>query len=85
MFNVAILVAGGVAIAFWGLSDGDYTAFIVSIGLFLSPVQMLIGFVEQLEEGATGFRRFLEIMDEEEEQELLWQVCSGGTSSYYRA
>lgn len=69
VFNVAILVAGGVAIAFWGLSDGDYTAFIVSIGLFLSPVQMLIGFVEQLEEGATGFRRFLEIMDEEEEQE----------------
>lgn len=69
VFNVAILVAGGVAIAFWGLSDGDYTAFIVSIGLFLSPVQMLIGFVEQLEEGATGFRRFLEIMDEDEEQE----------------
>ena len=68
-FNVAILVAGGFAISFWGLSLPDYTAFIISIGLFLSPVQTLIAFFEQLEEGATGFKRFVEIMDEEEEYE----------------
>lgn len=69
VFNVAILVAGGFAIAYWGLNPGDYTAFIVSISLFLSPVQTLIAFFEQLEEGATGFKRFIEIMDEEEEKD----------------
>ena len=67
VFNVFILVAGGFAIRYWGLALADYTAFIISIGLFISPVQTLIAFMEQLQDGTTGFRRFMEIMAEEEE------------------
>ena len=67
VFNVFILVAGGFAIRYWGLALADYTAFIISISLFISPVQTLIAFMEQLQDGTTGFRRFMEIMAEEEE------------------
>ena len=69
VFNVFILVAGGFFLAYTDLNPGDYTAFIVSIGLFISPVQTLIAFMEQLQDGTTGFRRFLEIIDEEEEKD----------------
>ena len=76
VFNVFIIVAGGLFIIYSAstilgieLTLGDYTAFVVSIGLFISPVQTLIAFMEQLENGVTGFKRFLEIMDEEEEKE----------------
>ena len=70
VFNVFILVAGGFFLAYTNLNPGDYTAFIVSIGLFISPVQTLIAFMEQLQDGTTGFRRFLEIIDEEEEKDV---------------
>jgi ATP-binding cassette subfamily B protein len=39
--------------------------------LFISPVQTLIAFMEQLQDGTTGFRRFLEIIDEEEEKDSV--------------
>ena len=71
IFNCVIFIAGGIFIASTNpalhITVGDYMAFIVSIGLFISPVNTLIGFVEQLQEGATGFKRFIEIMDEKEE------------------
>ena len=70
-FNCVIFIAGGIFIASTDpamhITAGDYMAFIVSIGLFISPINMLIGFVEQLQEGATGFKRFVEVMDEDEE------------------
>lgn len=69
VFNVLILVAGGIFIKYFDLLPGDYTAFIVSISLFISPVQTLIAFVEQLQDGTTGFKRFMEIMEEDEEYE----------------
>ena len=50
----------------------DYTVlvtFMVSIGTFIGPLITLINFVEQYQEGATGFKRFIEIIDEAEEVE----------------
>ena len=74
-FNCVIFIAGGIFIASTNpamhITAGDYMAFIVSIGLFISPVNTLIGFVEQLQEGATGFKRFMEVMDEEEEHDPI--------------
>ena len=72
IFNVVILVAGGL-ILFDSLGlgrdmqFGDYSAFVVSIGVFISPVLTLINFMEQFQNGVTGFERFIEIMDTEPE------------------
>lgn len=70
LFNVVLLVAGGIFIcSFDTIGYPEYATFIVSIGLFISPVMTLIGFIEQLQNGATGFSRFIEIMNEPEEIE----------------
>ena len=63
VFNVVVLIAGGLFLYAGRIELGDYTAFIVSISIFLNPVRTLISFVEQFQDGATGFARFCEIMD----------------------
>jgi len=67
VFNVFILIAGGLFLYAGRISFGDYSTFIVSVNLFISPVNTLIGFMEQFQNGVSGFKRFVEIMDEEPE------------------
>lgn len=69
VFNVIILIAGGLFLYADKISFGDYSTFIVSVNLFISPVQTLINFMEQYQNGVTGFRRFVEIMDVEPEKD----------------
>ena len=67
IFNVIVLIAGGLFLYNGDILFGDYTAFILSVNLFLGPVNTLIGFMEQYQNGVTGFKRFLEILDTEPE------------------
>ena len=67
IFNVFILIAGGMFLYSGRISFGDYSTFIVSVNLFINPVTTLIGFMEQFQNGVSGFRRFVEIMEEEPE------------------
>ena len=69
VFNVIILVAGGIFLYNGRINFGDYSTFIVSVNLFISPVNTLLGFMEQFQNGVSGFKRFAEIMDEEPEQD----------------
>ena len=69
VFNVIILIAGGLFLYNGRINFADYSTFIVSVNLFINPVNTLINFVEQYQNGVSGFRRFLEIMDVPEEQE----------------
>ena len=69
IFNVFILIAGGLFLYAGRISFGDYSTFIVSVNLFISPVNTLIGFMEQWQNGVSGFRRFVEIMEEEPERD----------------
>ncbi len=69
IFNVVILIAGGLFLYNRKINFGDYSAFIVSVNLFISPVNTLIRFMESFQNGATGFERFVEIMDMEPESD----------------
>ena len=69
VFNVFILIAGGLFLYAGRISFGDYSTFIVSVNLFISPVNILIGFMEQFQNGVSGFKRFVEIMEEEPEKD----------------
>ena len=69
VFNVFILIAGGLFLYSNRINFGDYSTFIVSVNLFIAPVNTLIGFMEQYQNGVTGFQRFLEIMDVEPEKD----------------
>ncbi len=69
VFNVIILIAGGLFLYSDKITFGDYSTFIVSVNLFISPVNTLINFMEQFQNGVSGFKRFLEIMDVQPEYE----------------
>lgn len=69
VFNVIVLIAGGIFLYNQQITFGDYSTFIVSINLFITPVTTLIQFMEQYQNGVTGFERFLQIMDQAEESE----------------
>lgn len=64
VYNVIVLLAGGL-FCIYDSANFDYVdlvAFMLSINLFISPIQTLITFFEQLQDGITGFKRFDDIM-----------------------
>ncbi|MBQ7338445.1 MAG: ABC transporter ATP-binding protein [Clostridia bacterium] len=70
VFNVVVLIAGGLFLYDGQILMGDYSSFVVSVGLFITPIMTMINFMEQYQNGATGFARFIEIMDAEPEQDV---------------
>lgn len=69
VFNVVILIAGGLFLYSGKINFGDYSAFIVSVNLFINPINTLIRFMESFQDGVTGFERFMEIMSIEPEKD----------------
>lgn len=65
---VALAAAGYCAYRDW-INLGDFAAYILYIKMFIQPMKRLISFTEQYQNGITGFKRFMEIMAEEEEKE----------------
>ncbi len=71
VYNVIVLLAGAL-FCIYDAENFDYVdlvAFMLSINLFISPIQTLIQFFEQLQDGVTGFKRFIAIMDVKAEEE----------------
>ncbi len=77
IFNVVVLIAGGLFLFNGQIQFGDYSAFVVSVNLFINPVTTLINFMEQYQNGVTGFERFLEIMDAKPEEDAPGAVDIG--------
>ncbi len=69
LFNVICLISGGIFLYNGQISFGDYSTFIVSINLFISPITTLVQFAEQLEEGIAGFEKYVKIMEEPIEED----------------
>ncbi len=82
IFNVIILIAGGLFLYNGSISFGDYSAFVVSINMFISPVMTLINFMEQYQNGVTGFERFIEILDEKPETDSPNAVDIGNVKGH---
>ena len=61
--NVILYVAGGLFCFFDKISVTEFVTFIMYISIFMNPVRRLVGFIEQYQNGMTGFVRFCEIMD----------------------
>ena len=77
VFNVIVLIAGGFFLYNGKIDFADYSVFIVSVNMFISPVMALINFMEQYQNGVTGFERFIEIMDEEPEKDTEGATDAG--------
>ena len=84
IFNVVVLIAGGLFLYAGKIDFADYSTFIVSINLFISPVMTMISFMEQFQNGVTGFERFLEIMDADPEVDAPDAVNVGRLEGHIR-
>lgn len=77
VFNVIVLIAGGLYLYDGRITFADYSAYVVSVNLFLTPLNTLISFMEQFQNGVTGFERFIEIMDSDSEKDAPDAVSVG--------
>lgn len=69
ILDYVVLIAGGVFTYYGVINLGDFLAYMLYVKLFTDPIKKLINFVEQYQNGMTGFKRFMEIMDIETETE----------------
>ena len=69
ILDYVVLIAGGIFTYYGVINLGDFLAYMLYVKLFTDPIKKLINFVEQYQNGMTGFKRFMEIMDVEKEKE----------------
>lgn len=69
LLYLVVLASGGLFFFYGKINAGEFAAFLLYISMFLNPVNKLVSFYEQLQEGMTGFRRFCEIMAINEEED----------------
>lgn len=65
----AVLLAGGLFYYYERIDSGEFFAFVLYINALISPIRTLTTIYDQIQEGATGFKRFCDIMDLPPEQE----------------
>ena len=62
LLYLIIIFAGGLFLFYGKINAGEFTAFVLYINMFLTPIQKFVFLFQQMEEGITGFSRFYEIM-----------------------
>lgn len=63
LITVVVLVTGAFLLTSGELEIVDLVTFLLYINTFTDPIKVLITFTEQLQNGLSGFERFLEILD----------------------
>lgn len=64
LLTLAALVASALFFFNGKIDIGDFAAFLLYIGTFTQPIRRLNQFVEQYQDGMSGFERFTEIMNQ---------------------
>ncbi|MEA2096973.1 MAG: ABC transporter ATP-binding protein [Candidatus Cloacimonadota bacterium] len=63
-FYYLVVIGGGVFLIYQGKIDViDLLAFTLYVNFILRPIERLVHFTEQFQQGSTAFERFIEIMD----------------------
>lgn len=86
LMYLVTLVFGGWLIAHGKMEAADLAMYALYIGIFISPIQILVELTEMMQKGLSGFRRFLDVIETEpdiqdaEDAKPLTNVC--GDVSY---
>ena len=93
MMYLVTLVYGGYLIAQGEMQTADLAMYALYIGIFISPIQILVELVEMMQKGLSGFRRFLDVMETESEikdaddavelKDVKGHVCYDHVSFHY--
>lgn len=67
MMYLITLVFGGWLIAHGQMEPADLAMYALYIGIFISPIQILVELTEMMQKGLSGFRRFLDVVETEPE------------------
>ncbi|MDU6175631.1 MAG: ABC transporter ATP-binding protein [Clostridium perfringens] len=70
MLELIVLIAAGYFTYLGKINIGDFAAYLLYIKMFLQPIRKLINFNEMFQNGMSGFERYEEIMNEENEKEI---------------
>lgn len=65
MMYLVTLVFGGYLIAHGQMDVADLAMYALYIGIFISPIQILVELTEMIQKGLSGFRRFTAVMETE--------------------
>ena len=65
MMYLVTLVFGGFLIAHGRMEASDLAMYALYIGIFISPIQILVELTEMMQKGLSGFRKFLEVVETE--------------------
>ena len=65
MMYLVTLVYGGYLIAQGRMDVVDLSMYALYIGIFISPIQILVELMEMMQKGLSGFRRYLNVMGTE--------------------
>ncbi len=69
MLDYLVLVFGAIFTYQGRINFGDFLAYLLYIRIFSQPIKRLVGFVEQYQNGMSGFKRFKEMLDEDIEKD----------------
>ena len=93
MMYLTTLIYGGYLIAMGQMQAADLAMYALYIGIFISPIQILVELVEMLQKGLSGFRRYLEVVETEPEiqdkegaidlENVKGDVCYDNVSFHY--
>ncbi|MBP3703756.1 MAG: ABC transporter ATP-binding protein [Lachnospiraceae bacterium] len=63
LLNIAVVIGGGFFITNKVIGLGDLITYMLYINTLIEPIQKLINFTEQYQNGITGFERFMQIIE----------------------
>lgn len=66
---LSAFLAGGLFFCFDKITASGLTSYMLYVAMLISPIRTFIAIFEQIQEGSTGFKRFLEVMAIQPEQE----------------
>ncbi len=69
LMNVIVIIAGGIFLSYGKIDIGSLVAYLLYVHMFMNPIKRLIGFVEQFQDGISGYKRFREIMEVKPEKD----------------
>ena len=67
LLYITVLVAGGYYVAIGKLKAADLAVYALYINVVVSPINILVEFLETFQKGFAGFKRFVEIIDTDTE------------------
>ncbi len=62
LLYLSAFLAGGIFYAKSLITAADLTSYVLYVAMLISPIRTFIAIFEQIQEGMTGFERFLEVM-----------------------